>query len=128
MITADGQYRRGTAVSLKAAVDEAVSAADSAGRARAGGPPHRHRRRVERDKDVWWHELVDGQSDQHTPEAFPAEQPLFMLYTSGTTGKPKGIVHTSGGYLTQAAYTHNVVFDHKPGTRRLSGAPPTSAG
>ena len=68
------------------------------------------------DKDLWWDELVDGQSDQHTPEAFPAEQPLFVLYTSGTTGKPKGIVHTSGGYLTQAAYTHHAVFDHKPGT------------
>ena len=67
-------------------------------------------------KDVWWDELVDAQSDQHTPEAFPAEQPLFVLYTSGTTGKPKGIVHTSGGYLTQAAYTHHAVFDHKPGT------------
>ena len=52
----------------------------------------------------------------HTPQAFPAEQPLFVLYTSGTTGKPKGIVHTSGGYLTQAAYTHHAVFDHKPGT------------
>ena len=68
------------------------------------------------DKDLWWDELVDAQSDQHTAEAFPAEQPLFILYTSGTTGKPKGIVHTSGGYLTQAAYTHHAVFDHKPGT------------
>jgi acetyl-CoA synthetase len=114
VITADGQYRRGSAVSLKAAVDDAVSGADS---------PVENVLVVRRTgidvewtaKDVWWDELVDAQSDTHVPEAFPAEHPLFVLYTSGTTGKPKGIVHTSGGYLTQAAYTHHVVFDHKPG-------------
>ncbi len=115
VITADGQWRRGTAVSLKAAVDDAVSDADT---------PVEHVLVVRRtgidvewnaDKDLWWDELVDAQSDQHTPQPFPAEQPLFILYTSGTTGKPKGILHTSGGFLTQAAYTHNAVFDHKPG-------------
>jgi acetyl-CoA synthetase len=67
-------------------------------------------------RDVWWHDLVDTQSAKHVAESFDSEHPLFILYTSGTTGKPKGITHTTGGYLTQAAYTHRNVFDLKPDT------------
>jgi len=63
---------------------------------------------------VWWHDVVDAASPTHEPAAFDAEHPLYILYTSGTTGKPKGILHTTGGYLTQVSYTHNAVFDLKP--------------
>ncbi|MEO3758460.1 acetate--CoA ligase [Mycobacterium sp. B14F4] len=113
VITTDGQYRRGQAVSLKEAVDEAC----------VGQKSIQHVLVVRRTgidtpwtdgRDLWWHETVDKASAEHTPEAFDSEHPLFLLYTSGTTGKPKGIMHTSGGYLTQASYTHYNVFDIKP--------------
>ena len=114
VITSDGGNRKGKPLPLKPAVDEAVAASPSVRNVlvvkRTGGE-------VEwTDKDVWWHELVDAQPETHAAQAFDAEHPLFILYTSGTTGKPKGILHTTGGYLTQVAYTHRNVFDLKPDT------------
>ena len=115
VITADGGFRRGNPSALKPAVDEALESVEG------GSVEHvLVVRRTEQDvawtegRDLWWHDALAAASPEHEPEAFDSEHPLFILYTSGTTGKPKGILHTSGGFLTQVAYTHRNVFDLKP--------------
>ncbi len=122
VITADGGYRKGKVSPLKPAVDQALAG-------RRNGPGEQetveHVIVVRRGgnavdwvegRDLWWHDVVPQASAEHTAQPFPAENPLYILYTSGTTGKPKGILHTSGGYLTQAAFTHRHVFDLHPET------------
>jgi acetyl-CoA synthetase len=115
VVTADGGYRRGNPAALKPAVDTALKSCPDV---RSVLVVRRTGQDVEwtDGRDHWWHDLVDGQPTEHEAEAFDAEHPLYVMYTSGTTGKPKGILHTSAGYLVGAAYTHWAVFDIKPDT------------
>jgi len=115
VITADGGYRRGAASGLKVNVDAALEQCPLVSSVLVV-------RRTGQEvtftdgRDHWWHDLVDRQSSTHAAQLFPAEHPLYVMYTSGTTAKPKGILHTTGGYLTHVATTHSMVFDLKPAT------------
>ena len=119
VITADGGYRKGKVSALKPTVDDALALhpgeESSVKRVlvvrRTGNDIE-----MQQGRDLWWDEEVTAFDGEHTAQGFPAENPLFILYTSGTTGRPKGILHTSGGYLTQASATHRDVFDLKPET------------
>ena len=127
IITADQGWRRGNKVPLKTNVDEAIA---------KGMPSLKHvivAKRVgdpvtmDAGRDHWWHDVVRDQPSTCEPERMNAEDLLYLLYTSGTTAKPKGIKHTTAGYLTGVTATHKLVFDLKK-TTTSSGAPPTSAG
>ncbi|MDP9408656.1 MAG: acetate--CoA ligase [Actinomycetota bacterium] len=115
VVTADGGYRRGAPSALKPAVDDALQQCPDV-RSVVVVKRTGQETAMTEGRDQWWSDVVGSQPETHEAEAFDSENPLFILFTSGTTGKPKGVLHTSGGYLTQAAWTHWAVFDLKPET------------
>jgi acetyl-CoA synthetase len=116
VITADGGWRRGKPAALKPAVDEALQSTPSVQAVlvvrRLGD--HSPDTTMVEDRDHWWHDIVDTQLADCPPEPLDSEHMLYLLYTSGTTAKPKGIMHTTAGYLLGTSYTHEMIFDLKP--------------
>jgi acetyl-CoA synthetase len=114
LITADQGRRGGRTVPLKTNADEALTQCPSirhvvVAKNTGGAVP------MQEGRDIWWADLCDRQKDTAEPEPMGAEDPLFILYTSGSTGKPKGVLHTTGGYMVWASFTHENVFDYRPG-------------
>ncbi|MCO4274661.1 acetate--CoA ligase [Pseudarthrobacter sp. HLT3-5] len=116
LVTTDGQFRRGVAVPVKDNADAAVAGDNAIEHVlvinRTTAPEDLAAVPMTEGRDVWWHDAVGSAAEVHEPEAFDAETPLFIMYTSGTTGKPKGLVHTSGGYLTQASWSFEHLFSN----------------
>ncbi len=111
LITADGYYRGGNLIDLKKNADEGVK--DSKVKKMVVVKRMDNEVKWKKDSDIWWDEVVSGQSDHCEPEIMDSEDPLFILYTSGSTGKPKGVVHTCGGYSAQSKFTGKWIFDIK---------------
>jgi len=114
LITGDGAWRRGSIVPLKETADEALADCPSVERVLVLRRTGQHDVSMTEGRDIWWHDLVPSQSNECPAEPMDSEDLLYLLYTSGTTAKPKGIMHTTGGYLTQVAWTHRNVFDIRP--------------